>query len=60
MNNENIIEIKDLKKTYEKGAIKALDGINLRNQKRRIHINYRAIRIRKINSFKYDRSPRQS
>ncbi len=29
MNNENIIEIKDLKKTYENGVIKALDGIDL-------------------------------
>ena len=33
MNNENIIEIKDLKKTYEKGAIKALDGIDLEIKK---------------------------
>ncbi len=29
MNNEYIIEIKDLKKSYENGRIKALDGINL-------------------------------
>ncbi len=29
MNNENIIEIKGLKKTYENGLIKALDGIDL-------------------------------
>ncbi len=29
MNKENIIEIKDLKKTYENGAIKALNGIDL-------------------------------
>jgi len=33
MNNENIIEIKDLKKTYENGVIKALDGINLEIKK---------------------------
>ena len=33
MNNENIIEIKDLKKTYENGTIKALDGINLQIKK---------------------------
>ena len=29
MSNENIIEIKDLKKGYENGTIKALDGIDL-------------------------------
>lgn len=29
MNNEYIIEIKDLKKSYENGRIKALDGIDL-------------------------------
>jgi putative ABC transport system ATP-binding protein len=29
MNNGNIIEIKNLKKSYENGNIKALDGINL-------------------------------
>src|SRR5664280_362595 len=33
MNNENIIEIKDLKKTYENGVIKALDGIDLEIKK---------------------------
>jgi putative ABC transport system ATP-binding protein len=33
MNNENIIEIKDLKKTYENGTIKALDGITLQIKK---------------------------
>ena len=33
MNNENIIEIKDLKKNYENGVIKALDGINLEIKK---------------------------
>ncbi|MCL2116395.1 MAG: ABC transporter ATP-binding protein [Methanobrevibacter sp.] len=29
MNNENIVEIKNLEKSYEKGRIKALNGINL-------------------------------
>ncbi len=29
MNNENIIEIRELKKSFENGTIKALDGINL-------------------------------
>jgi putative ABC transport system ATP-binding protein len=29
MNNENIVEIKDLEKSYEKGHIKALNGIDL-------------------------------
>ena len=33
MNDENIIEIKDLKKTYENGLIKALNGINLEIKK---------------------------
>ncbi len=33
MNNDNIIEIKDLKKTYENGTIKALNGINLEIKK---------------------------
>ena len=33
MNNENIIEIKNLKKTYENGVIKALDGVNLEIKK---------------------------
>ena len=33
MNNENIIEIKNLKKTYENGVIKALDGIDLEIKK---------------------------
>ena len=29
MNMANIVEIKDLKKSYENGNIKALNGINL-------------------------------
>ena len=33
MNDENIIEIKDLKKTYENGLIKALNGIDLEIKK---------------------------
>lgn len=33
MNNENIIEIKNLKKTYENGTIKALNGIDLEIKK---------------------------
>jgi putative ABC transport system ATP-binding protein len=33
MNNENIIEIKGLKKSYDKGKIKALNGINLEIKK---------------------------
>ena len=32
-NNENIIEIKDLKKSYDNGKIKALNGINLQIKK---------------------------
>ena len=33
MNNENIIEIKGLKKSYDKGKIKALNGIDLEIKK---------------------------
>jgi putative ABC transport system ATP-binding protein len=33
MNNENIIEIKGLKKSYENGTIKALNGVNLEIKK---------------------------
>jgi len=33
MNNENIIEIKDLKKGYDNGKIKALNGMNLNVKK---------------------------
>jgi putative ABC transport system ATP-binding protein len=33
MNDENIIEIKDLKKTYENGLIKALNGIDVEIKK---------------------------
>jgi putative ABC transport system ATP-binding protein len=33
MNDENIIEIKNLKKTYDRGGIVALDGINLEIKK---------------------------
>lgn len=33
MNNENIIEIKDLKKGYDNGKIKALNGMNLEVKK---------------------------
>lgn len=32
-NNENIIEVKNLKKSYDKGAIKALNGIDLEIKK---------------------------
>ncbi len=32
-NNENIIEIKDLKKGYDNGKIKALNGMNLKVKK---------------------------
>lgn len=33
MNNDNIIEIKDLKKSYDNGKIKALNGMNLEVKK---------------------------
>ena len=33
MNNENVIEIKGLKKSYDKGKIKALNGIDLKIKK---------------------------
>lgn len=33
MNNENIIEIQGLKKSFENGKIKALNGVNLEIKK---------------------------
>ncbi|MDR2966397.1 MAG: ATP-binding cassette domain-containing protein, partial [Methanobacteriaceae archaeon] len=33
MNDENIVEIKNLEKSYEKGRIKALNGIDLEIKK---------------------------
>ncbi|MGZ7109000.1 MAG: ATP-binding cassette domain-containing protein, partial [Methanobacterium sp.] len=32
-NNENVIEIKNLKKSYDNGAIKALNGVDLKIKK---------------------------
>ena len=54
MNNKNIIEIKDLRKEYEDGTIRALNGINLEIKKGESSIHNRPIRFRKIHPSKHD------